>query len=71
MKTTQKIKRPLDLSPPEANALMVMLESEIETIFTYGDYDPIAEWEFADLYAYKLLAYKSYKDWYMENHGDD
>jgi len=71
MKTTQKIKRPLDLSPPEANALMVMLESEIETIFTYGDYDPIAEWEFADLYAYKLLAYKRYKDWYMENHGDD
>jgi len=71
MKTTQKIKTPLDLSPPEANALMVMLESEIETIFTYGDYDPIADWEFADLYAYKLLAYKRYKDWYMENHGDD
>lgn len=70
MKTTQKIKTPLDLSPPEANALMVMLESEIETIFTYGDYDPIADWEFADLYAYKLLAYKRYKDWYMENHGD-
>jgi len=70
MKTTQKIKTPLDLSPPEANALMVMLESEIETIFTYGDYDPIADWEFADLYAYKLLAYKTYKDWYMENHGD-
>lgn len=71
MKTTQKIKTPLDLSPPEANALMVMLESEIETIFTFGDYDPIADWEFADLYAYKLLAYKRYKDWYMENHGDD
>ena len=70
MKTTQKIKTPLDLSPPEANALMVMLESEIETIFTYGDYDPIADWEFADLYAYKLLAYKTYKDWYMENHGE-
>ena len=70
MKTTQKIKTPLDLSPPEANALMVMIESEIETIFTYGDYDPIADWEFADLYAYKLLAYKTYKDWYMENHND-
>ena len=68
MKTTQKIKRPLDLSPPEANALMVMLESEIETIFTFGDYDPIADWEFADLYAYKLLAYKKYKEWYLETH---
>tara|TARA_R100001230_G_C5510352_1_gene51148 strand:+ start:59 stop:280 length:222 start_codon:yes stop_codon:yes gene_type:complete len=73
MKTTQKIKRPLDLPPPEANALMVMIESEMETMFNsaYGGYDPIADWEFADLYAYKLLAYKRYKDWYMENHGDD
>ena len=71
MKTTQKIKRPLDLSPPEANALMVMLESEIETIFTFGDYDPIAEWEHADLYAYKLLAYHKFKQWYMETHDDE
>jgi len=68
---TKKKTKPLELAPEQANALMVMLESEIETIFTYGDYDPIADWEFADLYAYKLLAYKTYKDWYMENHGDD
>ena len=67
---TKKKTKPLDLTPEQANALMVMLESEIETIFTYGDYDPIADWEFADLYAYKLLAYKRYKDWYMENHND-
>tara|TARA_B100001287_G_scaffold68070_3_gene55848 strand:- start:294 stop:524 length:231 start_codon:yes stop_codon:yes gene_type:complete len=72
MKTTQKIKRPLDLSPPEANALMVMIESEIETTFDYGynsyGIDPIADWEHADLYAYKLLAYKKYKEWYLETH---
>lgn len=74
MKTTQKIKRPLDLSPTEANALMVMIESEMETIFNksaYGGFDPIADWEFADLYAYKLLAYHKVKQWYMETHYDN
>ena len=68
---TKKKTKALELTPEQANALMVMLESEIETIFEYGGIDPIADWEFADLYAYKLLAYKRYKDWYMENHGDD
>ena len=67
---TKKKTKALELTPEQANALMVMLENEIETVFTYGDYDPIADWEFADLYAYKLLAYKTYKDWYMENHGE-
>ena len=74
MKITQKSKRTLDLSPPEANALMVMLESEMETIFNSsyggGGFDPIADWEFADLYAYKLLAYHKFKQWYMENIDD-
>ena len=68
MKITQKSKRTLDLSPIEANALMVMIESEIETIFDYSGIDPIADWEHADLYAYKLLAYKKYKEWYLETH---
>lgn len=67
---TNKKTKALELTPEQANALMVMVENEIETVFTYGDYDPIADWEFADLYAYKLLAYKTYKDWYMENHGE-
>jgi hypothetical protein len=67
---TKKKTKALELTPEQANALMVMIESEIETIFEYGGIDPIADWEFADLYAYKLLAYKTYKDWYMENHGD-
>ena len=68
---TKKKTKALELTPEQANALMVMIESEIETIFEYGGINPIADWEFADLYAYKLLAYKRYKDWYMENHGDD
>ncbi len=61
----------LELSPEQAMALMVMVENEIETVFAPSEFDPIADWEFADLYAYKLLAYKTYKDWYMENHFDD
>jgi hypothetical protein len=70
MKITQKSKRTLDLSPTEANALMVMIESEIETVFAPSEFDPIADWEFADLYAYKLLAYHKFKQWYMENIDD-
>ena len=67
---SKKNKTTLELTPMEANALMVMLDSEIETIFTYDGIAPIADWESADLYAYRLLAYKRYKQWYMENHGD-
>ena len=68
MKITQNSKRPLDLSTTEVNALLTMLESEMETMFNsaYGGFDPIADWEFADLYAYKLLAYHKVKQWYME-----
>lgn len=57
----------LELTPTDANALMVMIESEMEQVFTYGDIDPINEWEHADLYAYKLLAYQKFKTWYKEN----
>ena len=67
---TKKKTKALELTPEQANALMVMLESEVETVFAPSEFDPIADWEFADLYAYKLLAYKTYKDWYMENHGE-
>ena len=65
----------LRLSKEEAMALMLMLDNEIETTFKADTFispklDPIADWEFADLYAYKLLAYKTYKQWYMDNHHD-
>ena len=56
----------LELAPEQATALMVMLDSEMETIFDEG-IDPIADWENADLYAYKLLAYQKFKTWYKEN----
>ena len=46
---TKKKTKPLELAPEQANALMVMIESEIETIFEYGGIDPIANWEFADM----------------------
>ena len=67
---TKKKTKALELTPEQANALMVMLDSEIETIFTYGGIDPIAEWENVDLYAYRLLAYQTYKQWYMDNYHD-
>jgi len=57
----------LELTPIDANALMVMIEADMEATFTYGDIDPISEWEHADLYAYKLLAYQKFKTWYKEN----
>ena len=67
---TKKTTKALEMSAEQANALMVMLDSEMETVFTYGDIDPINEWEHADLYAYRLLAYQTYKRWYIETHGD-
>ena len=57
----------LELTPTDANALMVMIEADMETTFTYGSIDPINDWEHADLYAYKLLAYQKFKTWYQEN----
>jgi len=69
MKMPKKKTTALELPPEQAMALMVMLDSEMETIFDEG-IDPIADWESADLYAYRLLAYKTYKQWYMDNyHG--
>ena len=54
----------LELTPTDANALMVMIESEMETTFTYGNIDPINEWESIHLYAHQLLAYQKFKTWY-------
>jgi len=56
----------IELTPTEANALMVMLDSEIDTIFTYEGFD-FKEWETLDLAAYKLLAYHKFKTWYERN----
>ena len=56
----------IELTPTEANALMVMLDSEMETRFQYDGLD-LKEWEILDLEAYKILAFHKYKTWYMEN----
>jgi len=56
----------LQLTRIEANALMVMLDSEMEARFEFDGID-LKEWEQLDLEAYKLLAFHKYKTWYMEN----
>jgi len=55
-----------ELTPIEANALMVMLDGKMETRFRYEGLD-LKEWETLDLEAYKILAYHRFKTWYMEN----
>ena len=56
----------IELTPTEANALMVLLDGEMETRFRYEGLD-LKEWETLDLEAYKILAYHRFKTWYMEN----
>ena len=59
----------LQLTPIEANAIMVMLDSEMEMVHVYGGID-LNNWEMLDLEAYKLLAFHKYKTWYEENCND-
>jgi len=59
----------IQLSPMEAAALMVMLDSEMESRFKFEGFD-LSDWENLDLEAYKLLAFRTFKKWYMENCGD-
>ena len=56
----------LQLTHIEANALMVMLDGEMENRFQFEGLD-LKEWEQLDLEAYKILAFHKYKTWYMEN----
>jgi hypothetical protein len=57
----------LQLTRNEANALMVMLDNEIESCHHYGSVIDLDNWENIDLEAYKLLAFHKFKTWYMEN----
>ena len=59
----------IELTRTEANALMVMLDSEMESRFQFEGVD-LKEWEQLDLEAYKILAFHKYKTWYWENCGD-
>ena len=56
----------LQLTPIEANAIMVMLDGEMENTHDVCGID-LKEWETLDLEAYKLLAFHKFKTWYMEN----
>jgi len=56
----------IQLTRKEANALMVMLDGEMESRFRYEGLD-LKEWETLDLEAYRILAYHKFKTWYMEN----
>ena len=59
----------IELTRTEANALMVMLDSEMENRFQFEGVD-LKEWEQLDLEAYKILAFRKYKTWYLENCGE-
>ena len=59
----------LQLTPIEANAIMVMLDAEIENTHEVCGIS-IRDWETLDLEAYKLLAFHKFKTWYMENCND-
>ena len=62
--------QPPKLTQTEANALMVMLDSEFETMYgTYGCLD-LDDWENLDLDAYRIKAYHVFKTWYEETFGD-
>ena len=60
----------LQLTRNEANAIMVMLDGEIENTHEVAGID-LKEWETLDLEAYKLLAFHKFKTWYMENCNDE
>ena len=59
----------LQLTRNEANAIMVMLDGEMEHTHGVAGID-LSDWENLDLEAYKLLAFHKYKTWYWENCGD-
>ncbi len=60
----------LQLTRNEANAIMVMLDGEIENTHEVAGID-LSDWENLDLEAYKLLAFHKFKTWYMENCNDE
>ena len=63
-KTLKKYEPPM-LTATEANALMVMLDSEFETMYgSFSEGLDINEWQNLDLDAYRIKAYHKFKTWY-------
>ena len=62
---TLKMYEPPELTATEANALMVMLDSEFETMYgSFSEGLDINEWQNLDLDAYRIKAYHKFKTWY-------
>lgn len=55
----------IELTPTEANAIMVMLDNEMD--YHFSDGIDLTEWELLDLNAYRMLAFHKFKTWYKEN----
>ena len=63
--------QPPKLTQTEANALMVMLDSEFETMYgSFSEGLDIQDWENLDLDAYRIKAFHVFKTWYEETFGD-
>lgn len=60
-----EVKLSIELTPTEANAIMVMLDNEMENHFSEGI--DLEIWENLDLDAYRMLAFQKFKTWYKEN----
>ena len=59
----------IELPQEQANAILVMLESDLESLFHFGGgIDPIADWETVHHQAYQLLAYQAFKEKYLETY---
>lgn len=59
----------IELSEEQANAIMLMMESDLESIFNYGGgIDPVADWETIHYHAYQLLAYQAFKQRYKDTY---
>jgi len=54
----------LDMSPLEANALLIMLNEAIEMHFYYGNCFDHKDWEHFDLDAARLTAYQKFRTVY-------
>jgi len=61
----------IELPQEQANAIMVMMESDLESIFNYGGgIDPVADWETIHYQAHQLLAYQAFKEKYKDTFDD-
>ena len=57
-----EVKLSIELTRIEANAIMVMLDNEMENHFSEG-----VDWTNLELDAYRMLAFQKFKTWYKEN----